>query len=95
MKKFHVKFFLFAISALFIASFVSAKMSGSASNTSLVIFSAGAVPIGISLSSILFYLSLNIKSKIFKAFFSLVNVLVFLFITFFILDELGVLVYPS
>ena len=88
MKKLLLKPYVSAIIILLVSTVLSGQILGIKAPF-LMILAATAVIISINISSILFYLSLNIESKVGKVLFSIVNLLVFLFIGVFALETLG------
>ena len=88
MKKLLLTPYVSAIIILLVSGILSGKILGIKEPVFIVI-AATAVIISINISSILFYLSLNLENKIAKILFSIVNLLVFLFIGLFAIETLG------
>lgn len=88
MKKVLLKSYVSAVIILLVSTVLSGQILGIKAPV-FMILAATAVIISINISSILFYLSFNIESKVGKVLFSIVNLLVFLFIGVFALETLG------
>ena len=88
MKKLLLTPYVSAVIILLVSAILSGKILGIKEPVFIVI-AATAVIISINISSILFYLSLNLENKIAKILFSIVNLLVFLFIGLFAIETLG------
>ncbi len=88
MKKLLLTPYVSAVIILLVSGVLSGRIL-SIKEPILMVLAATAVLITLNLSSILFYLSFNSKSKIAKVLFSIVNLLVFLFIGIFAVETLG------
>ena len=88
MKKLFLAPYIAAILILLVSAVLSGGITG-IKDPVFMVLAATTMLISFNVSSILFYLSLNSESKIVKTLFSIVNLLVFLFIGLFALETLG------
>jgi len=88
MKKLLLAPYVSAILILLISAVFSGKIIG-IKEPIFMVLAATAVIISINISSILFYLSFNAESKVVKVLFSIVNLLIFLFLGLFAIETIG------
>ncbi len=88
MKKLLLTPYVSAVIILLVSAVLSGKILGIKEPVFMVL-AATAVIISINISSILFYLSFNSERKVGRVLFSILNLLVFLFVGVFAVEILG------
>jgi len=88
MKKLLLTPYVSAVIILLTSAVLSGKILG-IKEPVLIVIAATAVIISINISSILFYLSFNSERKVGRVLFSILNLLVFLFVGVFAVEILG------
>jgi len=88
MKKLSIQPYLAAIIILLVAAMLAGKVYA-IQQPVMMVLGATAILASFNIASILFYLSLNVQSKILRIIFSIINVLFFLFIGMFAVETLG------
>jgi len=88
MKKIFITPYISAILLIIISSLVSGKVTA-IQNPFLMVTAAVSIIVAINIASILFYISFNSETKIVKTLFSIVNLLIFLFLSLFAVETVG------
>ncbi len=88
MKKIFLTPYVSAVIILLTSAVLSGKILG-IKEPVFIVLAATAVIISINISSILFYLSFNSERKVGRVLFSILNLLVFLFVGVFAVEILG------